>query len=57
MGTAVAEVIFGPAGAVVMAIAILISRFGCNNGLILAGARIYYAMAKDRLVLSSPCGK
>src|SRR5687767_3071983 len=32
-----------------MAIAILISTFGCNNGLILAGARVYYAMARDRL--------
>jgi len=49
VGTAVAEVIFGRGGAVVMAIAILISGFGCNNGLILSGARIYYAMAKDGL--------
>ena len=49
VGTAVAEVIFGPAGAIVMAVAILISGFGCNNGLILSGARIYYAMAKDKL--------
>ena len=56
VGTAVAEVIFGSAGAVVMAIAILISGFGCNNGLILSGARIYYAMAKDRLFFKS-CGK
>ena len=39
----------GPPGASVMAAAILISTFGCNNGLILAGARVYYAMAKDRL--------
>jgi APA family basic amino acid/polyamine antiporter len=39
--------IFGGAGAVVMAVAIIISTFGCNNGLILAGARVYYAMAKD----------
>jgi len=53
VGTAVAEVIFGPAGAVVMAVAILISGFGCNNGLILSGARIYYAMAKDRLFFAS----
>ncbi len=53
VGTAVAEVIFGPAGAVVMAVAIMISSFGCNNGLILAGARIYYAMAKDRLFFQS----
>jgi APA family basic amino acid/polyamine antiporter len=53
VGTAVAEVIFGPAGAIVMAVAILISGFGCNNGLILSGARIYYAMAKDRLFFKS----
>ena len=52
MATAVLEVIFGPAGAILMAAAILVSTFGCNNGLILSGARIYYAMAKDRLVLS-----
>src|SRR5664280_3137955 len=32
-----------------MAIAILVSTFGCNNGLILTGARVYYAMARDRL--------
>ena len=49
VGTAAAEVIFGPAGVVIMAIAILISTFGCNNGLILAGARVYYAMARDGL--------
>src|SRR5450755_1984292 len=53
VGTAVAEVAFGPAGAIVVAIAILISGFGCNNGLILSGARIYYAMAKDRLFFRS----
>ena len=49
VATATLQVIFGPAGAIVMASAILISTFGCNNGLILSGARIYYAMAKDRL--------
>lgn len=53
VGTAIAEVIFGAAGASIMAIAILISGFGCNNGLILAGARIYYAMAKDKLFFQS----
>ena len=53
VATAVAEVIFGPAGAIVMAAAIMISAFGCNNGLILSGARIYYAMAKDRLFFES----
>jgi APA family basic amino acid/polyamine antiporter len=49
VGTAAMEVIFGPVGATMMAIAILISTFGCNNGLILAGARVYYAMARDGL--------
>ncbi|MGH9774481.1 MAG: APC family permease [Candidatus Acidiferrales bacterium] len=53
VGTAAAQVVFGPAGAVVMAAAILISTFGCANGLILAGARIYYAMAKDGLFFKS----
>ena len=47
VGTAAAEVVFGPAGAMIMAIAVMISTFGCNNGLILAGARVYYAMARD----------
>jgi APA family basic amino acid/polyamine antiporter len=36
-----------------MAVAILISTFGCNNGLILAGARVYYAMARDGLFFRS----
>jgi basic amino acid/polyamine antiporter, APA family len=49
VATAVMQQIFGPAGASIMAIAILISCFGCDNGLILAGARVYYAMARDRL--------
>jgi APA family basic amino acid/polyamine antiporter len=53
VATAVAQVIFGPVGAILMAVAILISTFGCNNGLILAGARIYYAMAKDGLFFRS----
>lgn len=44
-----ANVIFPGKGAVVMAVAIMISTFGCNNGLILAGARAYYAMARDGL--------
>jgi APA family basic amino acid/polyamine antiporter len=35
-----------------MAAAIMISTFGCNNGLILAGARVYFAMARDRLFFS-----
>jgi APA family basic amino acid/polyamine antiporter len=49
VGTALMEHIFGAPGAVAMAVAIMISTFGCNNGLILAGARVYYAMARDRL--------
>ena len=53
VATAVMQQIFGPGGAAIMAIAILISTFGCNNGLILAGARVYYAMAKDGLFFRS----
>jgi APA family basic amino acid/polyamine antiporter len=44
-----ANVIFPGRGAVIMAVGFLISTFGCNNGLILAGARAYYAMARDGL--------
>ena len=40
---------FGSSGSKLMALAIMISGFGCCNGLILAGARVYYAMAKDGL--------
>jgi APA family basic amino acid/polyamine antiporter len=49
VGTAALEAMFGSAGLWLMAVAIMISTFGCNNGLILAGARVYYAMARDRL--------
>jgi len=49
VGTAAMQAIFGPTGNIIMAIAIMISTFGCNNGLILAGARVYYAMARDNL--------
>jgi APA family basic amino acid/polyamine antiporter len=49
VGTAALQQMFGSNGAALMAIAILISTFGCCNGLILAGARVYYAMAKDNL--------
>jgi APA family basic amino acid/polyamine antiporter len=48
-----ANVIFPGRGAVVMAVAIMISTFGCNNGLILSGARAYYAMARDGLFFKS----
>src|ERR1700736_5333755 len=44
-----ANVIFPGAGATIMAVAIMVSTFGCNNGLILAGARAYYAMTRDGL--------
>ena len=53
VATAAMEVAFGSSGATIMAIAILISTFGCNNGLILAGARVYYAMAQDKLFFRS----
>jgi basic amino acid/polyamine antiporter, APA family len=49
VAAATARVIFGASGTVIMAVAIMISTFGCNNGLILAGARAYYAMARDGL--------
>lgn len=49
VGAAAAEVIFGGGGAAIMAALIMVSTFGCNNGLILSGARVYYAMAKDGL--------
>lgn len=43
------QVIFGNVGTIIIALMIMISTFGCNNGLILAGARVYYTMAKDGL--------
>ena len=49
VAVAAMQQMFGPTGAVLMAIAILVSTFGCNNGLILAGARVPYAMAQDGL--------
>jgi len=45
----VAQQIFGPLGIGILAVMIMISTFGCNNGLILAGARVYYSMANDGL--------
>ncbi len=53
VASATAEVIFPGYGATIMAAAIMISTFGCNNGLILAGARAYYAMARDGLFFKS----
>jgi len=53
VATATLSAIFGSAGATIMAAAIIVSTFGCNNGLILAGARVYYAMARDGLFFRS----
>ena len=49
VAVAAANVIFGHVGTYVIAVMIMISTFGCNNGLILAGARVYYTMAGDGL--------
>jgi len=49
----VARILLGPIGVSLIAAAILISTFGCDNGLILAGPRLYYAMARDGLFLKS----
>jgi APA family basic amino acid/polyamine antiporter len=49
VATSAMSVVFGNSAAVIMAIFIMISTFGCNNGLIMAGPRVYYAMAKDGL--------
>jgi basic amino acid/polyamine antiporter, APA family len=49
VATAALSAIFGVKGAAIMAVAIIVSTFGCNNGLILAGSRVAYAMAKDGL--------
>jgi APA family basic amino acid/polyamine antiporter len=53
VGTAALEQIFGGAGASLMAGAILISTFGCANGMTMAGARVYYAMSRDGLFFKS----
>ncbi len=49
VATAAAFKMFGPSAVQLMAAAIMVSTFGCNNGIILSGARAYYAMAKDKL--------
>jgi APA family basic amino acid/polyamine antiporter len=49
VATATLDVVFPGLGATIMAVAIMISTFGCTNGLMLAGARAYYAMARDGL--------
>ncbi|MGI8950530.1 MAG: APC family permease [Chitinophagaceae bacterium] len=49
VAVAASQTIFGGAGTIIIALLIMVSTFGCNNGLILAGARVYYTMAKDGL--------
>lgn len=49
VAVAASHAIFGSTGTYIIAIMIMISTFGCNNGLIMAGARVYYTMAKDGL--------
>ena len=56
VATATLQAIFPTGGAILMAVAIVISTFGCNNGLVLAGARVYYAMACDGLFFR-PAGR
>jgi APA family basic amino acid/polyamine antiporter len=56
VATAVMQAAFGSVGAKIMAGAILVSTFGCCNGMLLAGARVYYAMSQDGLFFKS-CGK
>jgi len=53
VASAALNAIFGPVGGAIMAVAIIISTFGCNNGLILAGARVSFAMARDGLFFRS----
>jgi APA family basic amino acid/polyamine antiporter len=53
VATAVMTQMYGRAGGLMMAVAIMLSSFGCVNGLILAGSRVYYAMAKDGLFFRS----
>ncbi len=49
VGVEAAKLIFGNVGTTIIAIMLMVSTFGCNNGLILSGARVYYTMAKDGL--------
>ncbi|MBK9985371.1 MAG: amino acid permease [Saprospiraceae bacterium] len=56
VAVAASHVIFGNVGTIIIALMIMVSTFGCNNGLILAGARVYYTMAKDGLFFK-PAGE
>jgi APA family basic amino acid/polyamine antiporter len=49
VGTLLMQTVFGDMGSVLMAVLIMVSTFGCINGLCLSGARVYFAMAKDQL--------
>ena len=49
LGSAALQTVLGDIGALIMAILIMISTFGCNNGIILAGGRLFEAMAHDKL--------
>lgn len=49
IGSSAASMIFGSSASMMMAILIMVSTFGCNNGIILAGGRLFYAMSKDGL--------
>jgi APA family basic amino acid/polyamine antiporter len=56
IATATMQAALGPTGTILMAVFIMVSTFGCNNGLILAGARVNYAMARDRLFFKRVAG-
>ncbi len=56
VGTAAASMIFGTAAATIMALLIMVSTFGCNNGMILSGARLYHTMAKDGVFFKQAAG-
>ncbi len=53
IAVAASQVIFGKSGTYIIALLIMVSTFGCNNGLILSGARVYFSMAKDKLFFQS----
>lgn len=53
VGIAASQNIFGELGTGIIAILIMVATFGCNNGLIISGARVYYTMAQDRLFFKS----
>jgi APA family basic amino acid/polyamine antiporter len=56
VGVAAAQAAFGPAGTIIIAVLIMVSTFGCVNGLVMSGARAYYTMARDGLFFA-PAGR